>query len=91
MTAAELLGGSASVLDRVIVSRVVPAHVAHQAAVYAAVQPAPHLAVGAARSKRVESTARRLLAAVKCLAVVRQQQARGPAPRAALKLFEQPA
>lgn len=85
---AELQGDSPSVLDRVMVSSVVTAHVAHQAAVHAAALPAPHLAVAAARNKRVESTARRLLAAVKGLAVVRQQQARGLAPRAKLTLFD---
>ena len=54
---------------------------------WAAAQPAQHQAVATARGKRVESTARRLLLAVKALAVVRQHQARGLVPKTKIKLF----
>lgn len=81
---AELLGETPSVLDRVMVT----AHLAHHGAVYGAAQPAQHQAVATARGKRVESTARRLLLAVKALAVVRQHQARGLVTKTKTKLFE---
>ncbi|HEY1191988.1 MAG TPA: hypothetical protein VGE74_30440 [Gemmata sp.] len=85
---AELLGEPPSVLDRVMVSSMVTAHLAHQGAVYGAAQPAQHRAVATARGKRVESTARRLLLAVKALAVVRLHQARGLVPKTKIKLFD---
>lgn len=85
---AELLGENPSILDKVMVSSVVTAHLAHQSAVCGAALPAQHQTVATARGKRVESTARRLLLAVKALAVVRQHQARGLAPKTKLKLFD---
>ena len=85
---AELLGDNPSILDRVMASSVVTAHMAHQGAVWAAAQPAQHHSVATARGKRVESTARRLLLAVKVLAVVRQQAGRGLAPKTKGKLFD---
>ena len=85
---AELLGDTPSILDRVMVSSAVTAHVAHQGAVWAAAQPAQHQAVATARGKRVESTARWLLLAVKALAVVRQHQARELVPKTKTKLFD---
>jgi hypothetical protein len=84
---AELLGPNPSTLDKILASNVVVAHMAHQGAVTSAARPAPHQAVAAARDRRVESTSRRFLTALKMLAVIRQQRARGVAPRAKLEVF----
>jgi hypothetical protein len=85
---AELLPGKASILERVMVSNVVTAYLAHQRAVIWAARPAQHEAVATARQRRVESTARWFQVAIKTLAVVRQQASRGLAPKTKLKLFE---
>lgn len=84
---AELSGANPSLLERVLVSNVVTAHLAHYRAVLSAAQPAQQT-VAAFRDRRVESTSRHLLLAVRSLAVVRQQQARGLTPRTNLPLFE---
>lgn len=85
---AELLGENPSLLEKIMVSSVVTAHLAHQRASAWASKPAPHQAVVTARDRRVESTSRRLLLAIKALTIVRQQQARGLVPRTKFKLFE---
>jgi hypothetical protein len=85
---AELLGEKPSILEQVLVSSILTARLSHQKAVMWAAQPAEQLAVATARDKRVESTARWLLTALKSLAVVRQQQARGLSPKVKLKVFE---
>lgn len=85
---AELQGENPSILEKVLVSSVVVAHLAHYRAVTAAAQPAHHQAVAAFRDRRVGSTARQLLLAVKSLATVRQQQGRGLAPKTKIKLFD---
>ena len=85
---AELLGDNPSILEKVLVSGVVTAHLAHHRAVAWAAQPAPQPAVATFRDKRVESASRWFLLAVKSLAVVRQQQARGLVPRTKFKLFD---
>lgn len=84
----ELSGDNPSILEKVLVSSVVIAHLAHHRAVMWAARPAQEQAVATFRDRRVESTSRRLMLAVKALAVVRQQQIRGLAPRMKLKLFE---
>lgn len=84
----ELLGENPSLLEKVMVSSVVTAHLAHQRASVWASRPAQHNAVATARDKRVESTARRLLLALKALAVVRQQAGRGLVPKTKLEVFD---
>lgn len=85
---AELLGEKPSILDKILVSNIVTSHLAHQRAVIWAARPAQQQAVATARDKRVESTARWLLLAVKTLALMRQQAGRGLKPQVALKVFE---
>jgi hypothetical protein len=84
----ELLGERPSLLEKVLVSSVVTSYLAHQRAVTWAARPAPQEAVASARDRRAESTSRRFLLAIKALAVIRQQQARGLEPRGRLKVFE---
>lgn len=85
---AELLGENPSILEKVLVSSVIVAHLAHHRAVMWAAQPAQQQAVATYRDRRVESASRWFLLAVKSLAVVRQQQARGLVPRPKLKVFD---
>lgn len=85
---AELLGENPSILEKVLVSSLIVAHLAHHRAVMWAAQPAQQQAVATARDRRVESASRWFLLAVKSLAIVRQQQARGLVPKTKLKLFD---
>jgi hypothetical protein len=85
---AELLPEKASILERVLASSLITAYLAHQRAVTWAARPAPQEGVAAARDRRVESTSKRLLVAIKTLSLVRQQQVRGLEPRVKLKVFE---
>lgn len=85
---AELVGESPSLLERVLVSNFVVAYMANQRAVWWLTQPTQSWTEVAARDRRAESTARRLLLAVKTLSVVRQQASRGRAPKMKLKLFD---
>lgn len=85
---AELSGDNPSILEKVLVSSVIVAHLAHHRAVMWAAQPAQQQGVAAFRDRRVESTSRWFLLAVKSLAVVRQQQARGLVPRTKFKLLD---
>jgi hypothetical protein len=86
----ELLARNASVLDKMMVSNVIVAHLADQSALLMASKPADHLSVAAARDRRAESTARRLQIATKGLTGIRERRAKGLAPRTKHKLFEVP-
>ena len=85
---AELVGEKPSILEKILVSNLIVAHLAHHRAVLWAARPAQQQAVATARERRVESASRWFLLAVKSLAVVRQQQARGLVPKTKLKLFD---
>lgn len=85
---AELSGDHPSILEKVLVSSVIVAHLANHRAVMSAAQPAQQQAVAAFRDRRIEATSRQFLLALKALAVVRQKQAHGLTPKTKLKLFD---
>jgi hypothetical protein len=85
---AELLGPGASVLEKILVSAVVVAHLAHQRAAMMAASPANQSAVSAMRDRRLTATQKRLLAAVKAWELIAEKKAKGLRPKGKLELFE---
>jgi hypothetical protein len=84
----ELVPADAGVLERVLATSVVVAHLAHHRAVVQAARPASHPAVAAARERTLSAGQKRLLAAVKGWQLVARKKRKGVKPRKKLKLFE---
>lgn len=85
---AELLGAAPSVLDEVLASSLVVAHLAHNRAAVVAAQPADHPAVRAARQRVLSEAQRRLVAATRAWLLLAGKKARGLTPKGKLKIFE---
>jgi hypothetical protein len=84
----ELTGDSSSLLDRVLASTVVVAHLAHTRAAVMAAQKADHLGVREARERVLSAAQRRLAAAVKAHRLLARRKEKGVRPKARLKVFE---
>ena len=85
---AELVGDAPSLLERVLASAVVVAHLAHQRAAVMAARTAEHTGVRAARERVLSAAQTRLAAAVKAFRLVAKKKAKGVRPRRKLKVFE---
>lgn len=84
----ELLPADAGVLERVLATAVVVAHLSHHRAAVQAARPASHPAVAAARERTMSVTQKRLVAAVKGWQLVARKKRKGVRPAKKLKLFE---
>ena len=84
----ELLAENSSLLDRLMVSNAIVAYLANQSALLMASKPTDHLSVATARARQAESTARRLLYAMKGLSLIREKMKDGLAPRTKHRLFD---
>jgi hypothetical protein len=84
----ELLTADAGVLERVLATAVVVAHLSHHRAAVAAARPASHPAVAAARDRTLSTAQKRLLAAVKGWRLVASRKRKGVKPPKKLKLFQ---
>jgi hypothetical protein len=85
---AELLGDAPSVLDKVLASALVVAHLAHNRAAIVAALKADHPAVQAARQRGLSEAQKRLVAATKAWLLLAGKKAKGLHPKARLKVFE---
>jgi hypothetical protein len=85
---AELTGPSPSILDRVLASAVVVAHMAHTRAAVMAAQKADHPGVREARERVLSAAQKRLAAAVKAHRLLARKKGKGMRPKAKLKIFE---
>jgi len=84
----ELTGDNASLLDRVLASTVVVAHLAHTRAAVMAAQKADHPGIREARERVLSAAQKRLAAAVKAHRLLARKKGKGVRPKAKLKLFE---
>lgn len=84
----ELTGHSSSLLDRVLASTVVVAHLAHTRAAVMAAQKADHLGIREARERVLSAAQKRLTAAVKTHRLLTHKKEKGVRPKAKLKVFE---
>jgi hypothetical protein len=84
----ELTGDNPSLLDRVLASTVVVAHLAHTRAAVMAAQKADHPGVREARERVLSAAQKRLTAAVKAHRLLARKKGKGVRPKAKLKLFE---
>ena len=84
----ELTGDSPSLLDRVLASTVVVAHLAHTRAAVMAAQKAAHPGIREARERVLSLTQKRLAAAVKAHRLLARKKGKGVRPKAKLKVFE---
>ncbi len=84
----ELSGDNASLLDRVLASTVVVAHLAHTRAAIMAAQKADHPGIREARERVLSVAQKRLAAAVKAHRLLAHKQGKGMRPKAKLKIFE---
>lgn len=84
----ELLPADAGVLERVLATTVVVAHLAHHRAAVAAARPSSHLTVAAARERTLSVAQKRLVAAVKGWELIARKKRKGVRPAKRLKLFQ---
>ncbi len=84
----ELLPADAGVLERVLASAVIVAHLSHHRAAVQAARPASHPAVAAVRERTLSVTQKRLVAAVKGWQLIARKKRKGVKPRKKLKLFQ---
>ncbi len=84
----ELLPTDAGVLERVLATTVVVAHLSHHRAAVQAARPASHPAVAAVRERTLSVTQKRLVAAVKGWQLVARKKRKGVGPKRKLKLFQ---
>lgn len=84
----ELTGHSTSLLDRVLASAVVVAHMAHTRAAIMAAQKADHTGLREARERVLSAAQKRLAAAVKAHRLLARKKGKGLRPKAKLKIFE---
>jgi hypothetical protein len=84
----ELLPAAAGVLERVLATALVVAHLAHHRAAVQAARPAAHPAVAAARDRALSAAQKRLLAAVRGWELVARKKRKGVKPKRRLKLFQ---
>lgn len=84
----ELTGDSPSLLDRVLASTVVIAHMAHTRAAIMAAQKADHPGIREARERVLSAAQKRLAAAVKAHRLLARKKGKGMKPKAKLKVFE---
>jgi hypothetical protein len=84
----ELTGHSSSLLDRVLASAVVVAHLAHTRAAIMAAQKADHPGIREARERVLSAAQKRLAAAVRTHRLLARKNEKGGRPKAKLKIFE---
>ncbi len=84
----ELTGDSPSLLDRVLASAVVVAHMAHTRAAVMAAQKADHPGIREARERVLSAAQKRLAAAVKAHRLLAHKKEKRMRPKAKLKVFE---
>lgn len=84
----ELTGDNASLIDRVLASTVVIAHLAHTRAAIMAAQKADHPGIREARERVLSAAQKRLAAAVKAHRLLARKKGKGVRPKAKLKVFE---
>jgi len=85
---AELLGPAPSVLDKILASTVLVAHLSYQRAAHVAAMKVENLVEQEARERRLSASQKRLVAAVKEWEQIAGKKAKGLRPRGKLKLFE---
>lgn len=84
----ELLPPDAGVLERVLATTVVVAHLSHHRAAVQAARPASHPAVATVRERTLSAAQKRLLAAVKGWELIARKKRKGVRPAKKLKLFK---
>lgn len=84
----ELTGNTTSLLDRVLASAVVVAHLAHTRAAVVAAQKAEHPGVREYRERVLSAAQKRLAAAVKAFRLLTRKKGKGMRPKGKLKVFE---
>lgn len=84
----ELTGDATSLLDRVLASAVVVAHLAHTRAAVVAAQKAEHPGVREYRERVLSAAQKRLAAAVKAFRLLTRKKGKGMRPKGKLKVFE---
>jgi hypothetical protein len=84
----ELLPADAGVLERVLTTAVIVAHLSHHRAAVQAARPASHPAVTALRERTLCVTQKRLMAAVKGFQLIAGKKRKGVRPKRKLKLFQ---
>jgi hypothetical protein len=84
----ELIGHASSLLDRVLASAVVVAHLAHTRAAIMAAQKADSLGLRESRERVLSAAQKRLAAAVKAHHLLARKKGKGMRPKGELKIFE---